>query len=154
MDWSTATMPEGKLAVARTRGEQVPDGVLVDADGEPSNDPQRLLRRRCAAAVRRPQGLGLSVMIQLVGGALGGTGVFGEKGTAANGSCSIALDPAAFTTDFDDHGRGVRARRWPRTSRRTVRRGPGTGEIERRTRERRRAKGIELPPSTWSELKG
>ena len=58
MDWSTATMAEGKLAVARARGETVPDGVLVDADGEPSTDPptSTTAARCCRSAPTRAPG--------------------------------------------------------------------------------------------------
>ena len=72
MDWSTATMAEGKVAVARARGETVPDGVLVDADGEPSTDPNDFYDGGALLPFGAHKGSGLSVMIQIVGGALGG----------------------------------------------------------------------------------
>jgi uncharacterized oxidoreductase len=154
MDWSTATMPEGKLAVARARGETVPDGVLVDAGGAPSNEPADFYDGGALLPFGAHKGSGLSVMIHLVAGALGGTGVFGEQGTAANGTVLIALDPAAFTTGFDSLARefgAALARTQPARGFDAV---LAPGEVERRTRERRRSQGIEIPDETWSELTG
>ena len=123
MDWSTATMPEGKLAVALARGEQVPEGVLVDARAS-RRRPGRLLRGGALLPLGAHKGSGLSVMIQLVGGALAGTGVFGEQGAAANGPVLIALDPAPSPTTSTTrprrsrragrHQAGPRLRRRPR----------------------------------------
>ena len=110
MDWSTATMPEGKLAVALARGEQVPDGVLVDSGGEPSRDPADFYAGGALLPLGAHKGSGLSVMIQLVGGALAGTGAFGAQGKAANGTVLIALDPGAFCRRLRRRGRGVHGR--------------------------------------------
>jgi len=152
MDWSTATMPEGKLAVALARGEQVPDGVLVDAGGEPSNDPADFYAGGALLPLGAHKGSGLSVMIQLVGGALAGTGVFGEQGEASNGTVLIALDPGAFTEDFEDEAEAFSA---ALTGTRPARGFDAVlvpGEIERRTRAQRALDGVPLPAATWSEL--
>ena len=58
LDITTSTVAEGKLMVALNKGEQVPEGWIVDKHGEPTTDPQGLLRRRRAADDRRAQGLG------------------------------------------------------------------------------------------------
>ena len=92
-------------------------------------------------------------MIQLVGGALAGTGVFGEQGAAANGLVLIALDPAAFTDDFEDREAFCAAL----AATKPARGFDGVlvpGEIERRTRAQRARDGIPLPAATWSELQG
>ena len=154
MDWSTATMPEGKLAVALARKQQVPDGVLVDADGEPSRDPADFYAGGALLPLGAHKGSGLSVMIQLVGGALAGTGVFGDQGEAANGTVLIALDPAAFaaTHDFEDQAEAFCAALAATEPARGFDAVLVPGEIERRTRARRAHEGVPLPAATWSEL--
>jgi uncharacterized oxidoreductase len=152
MDWSTATMPEGKLAVARARGEKVPHGVIVDQNGEPSRDPADFYAGGALLPLGAHKGSGLSVMIQLVGGALAGTGVFGEQGEAANGTVLIALDPAAFADDFDDEAQQFTAALAATRPARGFDAVLVPGEIERRTRARRAQEGVPLPAATWSEL--
>ena len=154
MDWSTATMAEGKLAVARARGETVPDGVLVDADGEPSNEPADFYDGGALLPFGAHKGSGLSVMIQLVAGALGGTGVFGEQGTAANGLVLIALDPAP-SPRISTRPRARSAPRWPPRSRRTVSTRFSSQEKSSAARASSAcATGSDIPSATWSELSG
>jgi uncharacterized oxidoreductase len=152
MDWSTATMPEGKLAVALARGEDVPEGVLVDSQGEPSTRPSDFYDGGALLPFAAHKGSGLSVMIQLVGGALAATGVFGEQGAAANGTVLIALDPTAFTNDFDDEATAFHSALTGTKPARGFDAVLVPGEIERRTRARRAREGIPIPAATWSEL--
>jgi LDH2 family malate/lactate/ureidoglycolate dehydrogenase len=154
MDWSTATMPEGKVAVARARGEEVPDGVLVDASGEPSRDPEALYAGGALLPFGAHKGSGLSVMIQLVGGTLAGAGVFGEQGEAANGTVLLALDVAAFMPreDFDEEAEAFCAALTGTKPAKGFDAVLVPGEIERRTRVRRAREGIPIPAATWSEL--
>jgi LDH2 family malate/lactate/ureidoglycolate dehydrogenase len=152
MDWSTATMPEGKLAVALARGEQVPHGVLLDSGGEPSRDPADFYAGGALLPLGAHKGSGLSVMIQLVGGALAGTGAFGAQGAAANGTVLIALDPGAFTDDFDDETEAFSAALAATRPARGFDAVLVPGEIERRTRALRAQEGVPLPAATWSEL--
>ncbi len=147
MDWSTATMAEGKVAVALARGETVPDGVLVDKDGRPSNEPAAFYDGGALLPFGAHKGSGLSVMIQIAAGALGGTGVFGGAGAGDNGLVLIALDPTAFTDDFERESEALCQ----------ALASDGVlvpGEIEQRTRAQRARDGIPLPADTWSELQG
>ena len=95
-------------------------------------------------------------MIQLVGGALAGTGVFGEQGAAANGTVLIALDIGAFTTheDFEDQAEAFCAALAGTAPARGFDGVLVPGEIERRTRARRAREGVPIPAETWSELEG
>ena len=148
MDWSTATMAEGKVAVARARGETVPDGVLVDADGDAVERPADFYDGGALLPFGAHKGSGLSVMIQIVGGALGGTGVFGEHGRGGQRSGADRARPGRVHRRL----RGRRRTRCCEALRR--RRVLVPGEIERRTRAQRVRDGIPLPAETWSELQG
>ena len=57
VDFATAELAEGKLRVAVSRGEQLDGGRGGRRPGPALARPGRLLRRRRARAVRRPQGL-------------------------------------------------------------------------------------------------
>ena len=39
VDITTSVFPEGKIRVTRYAGKQLPEGVIVDADGNPTTDP-------------------------------------------------------------------------------------------------------------------
>ena len=156
MDWSTAAMAEGKLAVAKARGEPVPEGVVVDKHGKPSQDPNAFYDGGALLPFGAHKGSGLSVMIQLVGGLLAGTGVFGEQGASANGTVLVALDIAAFTTrdEFEAQAEAfcvALAGTKPASGFDAV---LVPGEIEQRTRAERARDGVPVPAATWSELQG
>ena len=40
VDISTCTIAEGKIKVAFNKGERVPEGCILDADGQPTDDPK------------------------------------------------------------------------------------------------------------------
>ena len=42
LDFSTSATAEGKVRVKNIAGESVPDGWLIDKDGNPTNDPSTL----------------------------------------------------------------------------------------------------------------
>jgi LDH2 family malate/lactate/ureidoglycolate dehydrogenase len=128
--------------------------VLVDAAGEPSRDPDAFYDGGALLPFGAHKGSGLSVMIQLIGGTLAGTGVFGEQGEAANGTVLLALDPTAFIPreDFDEEAEAfcrALAGTKPAAGFEAV---LLPGEIERRTRAHRAREGIPIPAATWSEL--
>ncbi len=39
LDYATSRVAQGKMRVAHNKGERVPDGYLIDAQGAPTNDP-------------------------------------------------------------------------------------------------------------------
>ena len=56
-DMATSAAAAGKINVATARGEQVPAGWLIDAEGKPSTDPRVLTPGRRAAAAGRLRGI-------------------------------------------------------------------------------------------------
>lgn len=48
VDFATSTLALGKVRVARNKGELLPPGVVIGADGRPSSDPVVMLRSRAA----------------------------------------------------------------------------------------------------------
>ena len=58
LDITTSTVAEGKLMVALNKGEQVPEGWIVDRDGTPTTDPKDFYDGGALLTDRRAQGLG------------------------------------------------------------------------------------------------
>ncbi len=99
-DFSTSVAPEGKIRFYRNEGKKVPDGWIVDSNGNPTNDPNAfygpprggLLPLGASAGHK---GFALSLLVEILGSALAGissrdTNVFG------NGVCFLVIDPSAF----------------------------------------------------------
>lgn len=61
LDMSTATVSNGKVLRARDAGEPIPEGWGIDADGQPTTDPNQL---KTLLPLGGAKGAGLSVMIE------------------------------------------------------------------------------------------
>ena len=150
--WASAAMAEGKLALLSAAGEAAPEGVLVDAGGRPSTDPADFYRGGALLPFGGHKGYGLSVLVELVGGLLTGTGVSSSAtydGTF--GTVITALDVAAFVP-LDSYVE--QAESFCRALRES---GPGVvvpGEPEAAARRTRLAEGIPVPHAVWAELGG
>ncbi|MFL6123695.1 Ldh family oxidoreductase [Actinophytocola sp.] len=80
MDWATSVVAEGKLAVARDRGLPVAEGIVRDADGRLSTDPNDFYAGGMLLPFADHKGYGLSVVIELVAGLLTGAGIASMPG--------------------------------------------------------------------------
>jgi LDH2 family malate/lactate/ureidoglycolate dehydrogenase len=155
MDWATAATAEGKLAVAQARGDRAPAGVLIDAAGRPSDDPADFYGGGALLPFGAHKGSGLSVMIELVGGALSQVGLSTLAGhDDGNGTVLIALDVAAFVPpeEFAAQAEAFCAALAATAPADGFDEVLVPGEIENRTRARRAREGAPLPPATWAEL--
>ena len=77
LDYATSKVALGKVRVAQDRGERMPDGVLIDAGGHPTDDPSVMFQDRIGALLPfgEHKGFALAVMCELLGGALSGGSV-------------------------------------------------------------------------------
>ena len=79
LDMSTAVAARGKIRRAERRGESIPLGYALDADGRPTTDPKAAL-----AGVVLPvggyKGSGLSMLMDILGGVLSGAACAGDVG--------------------------------------------------------------------------
>jgi len=97
VDFATSATAEGKLAVSRGRGEQVPEGLLVDIEGRDSTDPEDFYAGGALLPFGGHKGYGLSVAFDLVAGLLSGTGSASDPSYDGGfGTVLMALDVAAF----------------------------------------------------------
>jgi LDH2 family malate/lactate/ureidoglycolate dehydrogenase len=76
LDMATTTAAAGKIKVLAQRGEAMPEGWMVDRDGNPLTDPTRQ-SEGLLLPIGGPKGYGLAMAIGLIAGTLNGA-VFGK----------------------------------------------------------------------------
>ena len=102
VDVSTAAVAEGRLMVARNAGETVAGGLILDADGNPTNDPNEYFGppRGAILPLGGHKGYGLGLVVELLAGAVAGGGCSTEgKTRLEQGMLGIYIDPARLDTD-------------------------------------------------------
>ena len=157
LDISTSVSAGGKIAVARARGEKLSPGYIVDKDGNPSVDPEDYYRGGAGLPMGGPvgyKGFGLAMVVDITAGILSGRGAAYLGGERGQGDFQIAINIGAFRPidefkkEMDDLLRAVKNSKVA----------PGfkeillPGEPERRNKEERRVKGVNVPQRTWDEL--
>ena len=98
LDMATSAAAAGKLKVARSKGEEVPVGWLVDENGAPTTDPNALSRGGALLPLGGAQGFkgfGLSAMVEILSGILPGLGF----GVDPNGVHNDGVFMAAFSVE-------------------------------------------------------
>ena len=150
IDMSTTHVAWGKILVARQEGKPIPPDWGIDAGGQPTTDPHRVVG---LAPTGGHKGYALAMMVEILCAQLAGvpfgrhvTKMYGELDRPRNlGHFMLALDPRRFTgahfgaaiDSFLDEIRGEGAL--------------APGDPERLSAERRRRDGIPLG-STRDEL--
>ncbi|MDX1945025.1 MAG: malate/lactate/ureidoglycolate dehydrogenase [Pirellulaceae bacterium] len=156
-DISTASVAEGKLKVAFNKGVSVPEGCIIDAAGNPTRDPRVFYADPPGAILPfgGHKGYGLGIVAEILAGALTGGGCSAPgKTRLEQGMLSILLDPCVFQVGdhfLDD------VRRFLDFVKSAEKANPTAeilvpGDVERRHRAERGARGIELDDNTWREL--
>ena len=68
VDFATSGVAEGKLRVARAKGEMVAPGLIVDREGQPSQTPADFYEGGALLPFGGHKGYGLGLMAELLGG--------------------------------------------------------------------------------------
>ena len=155
LDIATSSVAEGKLRVARARGETVAPGLIIDAEGRPSQNPDAFYDGGALLPFGGHKGYGLSVLVELIGrGLAGADGSYNPEQRGVNGTLMIALNIASFApmAQFMEaaarlSGQIVSAPAAANSSGVLL-----PGEPESRMRERRMAEGVPLPEQTWNDI--
>jgi uncharacterized oxidoreductase len=159
LDIATSTIAEGKIQVARNRGEKLKAGVVVDGGGRPTTDPAAFYAQPPGAILPfgGHKGSGLSLFCEILAGSLtGGRSSHPRNATAArlvNNMLSLAFDPAAIP-DNSFHEDVMRLAAWTKASPPAEPAGEVLlpGELEERIAEERRRAGIPLDAETVRQL--
>ena len=160
VDVTTSVVPEGKIRAAQYAGKSLPEGCIIDAEGNPTTDPDAFYGPPTGAilplgGVMGHKGYGLSIVATLLAGALSGVGCNGpEEANKGNGIFFQAINIEAFLPIEDFIQTVQKQIAWMKSSRKQ----PGVNEIlvpgepEYRTAQRRRAEGIPVEDSVWEEM--
>ncbi|MHC4876262.1 MAG: Ldh family oxidoreductase [Planctomycetota bacterium] len=158
LDMTTSATAEGKVRVALQKGDSVPEGWIIDANGNPTTNPAKLYDGGALLPLGGPlgfKGFGLSVMIDVFGGMLSGSGICRDDlPRGANGVWMYFVDLTQFIerSEFD-----ALLERYVESIRST-KKAPGVdeilmpGEIELRHEADRRANGVDVPDETWRQI--
>ncbi len=158
LDMSAAMIAEGKVRVALNKGELVPEGCLIDARGNPTRDPTVFYGDPPGSIlpIAGHKGYGLSMMIEMLAGALTGGSCTNPKnaGRVANGMLSIILDPARFLAADEFFPEIKRFVDFVKSSRTATPDGEVLmpGEPERRTKVERMRSGIDIDARTCAQI--
>jgi len=159
LDITTSTVAEGKLMVALNKGEQVPEGWIVDKKGKPTTDPKDFYAGGALLTIGAHKGSGLSILTDLLAGAVTtGRSSDPDDPILRNNMLSIFIAPAMYETTQEEGG-GVfaEAKRfvdYVKASPPAAKGQPvlGPGDAERNTRATRRAHGVPIDDKTWTDL--
>jgi len=161
LDMATTVAAYGKVKTAAQRGETMPVGWMIDAEGHPLTDPKRA-DEGFLLPIGGYKGYGLALVFGLLAGTLNGAACgrdvvdFNKDDvTATNtGQAIVAIDIARFAP-VDDFTRSVdTVIRDLRNSKRMrgVDRIRLPGEQSHATLRERAAQGVRVGPALWSQL--
>ncbi len=161
LDMSTSVVASGKIRVKQHRNEALPDGWLINAEGEPTTNADDFYGVPPAAllpfggTLSAHKGFGLSVIVDILSGALTGAGCSkGEDARVGNGLFVLVINVASFREfpgfsaeikHFIEYLKsakritGVDAIRMP-------------GERGWETQRRREREGIPIDAETWAQI--
>ena len=158
-DVATSAVAEGKLRMYRKLGRPIPEGWVIDKDGNPTTDPGAFYEGGALLPFGDTvgyKGYGLGLMAEILAGGLAGTSQvetepwqFGFNGVFMMAVHLEAIKPLEqFVAEVDaliDHVKSSRL-------------APGfdeilvPGELEARTRQVREREGVSIDDVTWSQL--
>ncbi len=160
LDMATSKIAQGKVRVARNKGETLPPGLIIDAHGEASRNPADMFTEPPGALLPMAEhkGYALAFVCQLLAGALtgGGTVKPANQGheTITNGMLAIIVDPAriresdAIAREVLDYTSYVTASPVHNPNEPVL----IPGDPERQTRAKRLSEGISVDAGTCAEI--
>ena len=159
LDITTSMVAGGKVEVQAARDEEVPEGWLIDLDGNPVLDPNLFRSPEVAmlplGGPLGHKGYGLSMMIDVIAGSLSRAGCSRAEPTrGGSGFLCLALRIEAFVDIAEYYSEVQYLSDWVKSARTA----PSTkeillpGEIEEQRKRDRTAAGIPIEEKTWIRL--
>lgn len=158
VDMATSAVAGGKINLARSKGDSIPEGWVIDRDGNPSTDPNALYEGGALLPLGDSEGYkgyGLSVMIEILSGLLTGLGFGVEPTGRHNDGCFMAVFNVSAFRPLEDFKQEVTdLAHYLKSSPPAV----GfeevyyPGELEYLTTQKRLAEGIFIEDATWNRL--
>jgi LDH2 family malate/lactate/ureidoglycolate dehydrogenase len=160
LDMASSVAARGKIRLAVSRRERIPLGWALDAQGEPTDDPQAAMQGTLLP-IGGPKGYGLALAVDILAGVLTGSSygahipsLHEAAEPASSGFMVQALDVAAFSEpaafERDIQAMIAEIRDSPRAA--NVDRIYLPGELEWRTKQERLELGVPLAEGVRREL--
>ena len=160
VDMTTSVVAEGKVRVAINQGVHVPEGWLIDGQGNPTTDPNDFRADPPGAilpmgGVVAHKGYSLSLVVELLGGALSGEGCAAGSRTMHSNGVLFTVYSIEHFTELSTYYEEVEALLQHVKSSRLA---PGfteilaPGEPEFRSAQRKESSGIEIDETTWAAI--
>ncbi len=158
LDIATSVCAEGKVRVSLHKGEKLPEGYIIDKDGNPSTNPADLYEGGAILPLGGDlvgyKGFGLGLVVEVIAGILSNAGCAYEADKSGNGVFFEAINIEDFVP-IDEFKNRIDAliRRIKSSKLR-----PGfkeillPGEPELKTEMKRQKEGIYIPERTWKEM--
>jgi len=160
VDIATSEIAVGKIRVARNKGIRLPYPCIIDADGNPTDDPNSLFANPPGAVMTfgGHKGYALNLLFDLLAGALTGAGIHhrGVRSSVQSGNnlLSIFIDPKLFVDTGAMTDQILDYVAWLKESV-PIKSGEEVripGERSRENRKRNALQGIFVDDTTWEEL--
>ena len=157
VDFATSRLAMGKVRVAFNKGESVPPGTLLDAGGQPTEDPAVMFAEPSGALLPfgEHKGWGLSLACELLGAALiGGKTQSGPKQSNAiiNSMLSVLVSPERLGTQAGFEQEMQAFVTWAQSGATQAKQVLLPGDPERRVKEQRERDGIPIDQTTWNQI--
>ncbi|GLY17084.1 hypothetical protein Kisp01_40990 [Kineosporia sp. NBRC 101677] len=160
LDIANTVVARGKIYAALEKGEAIPDGWAIDAEGAPTNDPRAAIEG-IVLPMAGHKGYGISFMMDVLSGVLTGSsyaeGVAGPYVPDRRSGCGHLLmairvdgliDPAVFDARLDELITTTKAVPLARGAQEIF----YPGEIEDRALARGQREGLRLPVKTLDDF--
>jgi uncharacterized oxidoreductase len=161
LDMATSVIAHGKIRIARNKGERLPDDVLLDGHGQPTDDPNDLFGTPGGAirSFAKHKGYGLALVNELLAGVLSGGRTCRPEtdrpnDAILNNMLSVIIDPTRLVDEAFSHAEidatyaHVKASPPEREDEPVL----VPGDPERIALEARSRDGIPVDAETWREL--
>ena len=160
LDMSTSVVASGKIRVKQNRNEALSKGWLINSDGEPTTNPNEFYETTPAAilpfgGIAAHKGFGLSVIVDLLAGALTGAGCSRSSDARVGNGLFVHVMNVASFREFP--GFSAEIERFINYIK-SAKRAAGVDEIlmpgERGWDEQRKRKqeGIPIDDETWQQI--
>jgi len=158
IDMATSGVAIGKIKLAEARGQKIPEGWILDKDGQPTTDPKDYARGGILlplGGAEGHKGYGLSAIVEILSGILPGLGFGVEPTGRHNDGCFMACFNVAALRDLATFKREVAEfaaylKSTPPSEGFTEVLYPG--EVEWRREQERLKNGIAIEDKTWKSL--
>jgi hydroxycarboxylate dehydrogenase B len=147
VDTSTSMTAEGKLRLYRDLNQPVPDGWILDRDGQPTNSAHDFYAGGVILPAAGHKGYGLALMAELLGSAL-----LGESQELNWFIVALNIEAFRSLNEFNTLGEQVLGKVKAVPPMAGVSEVLLPGEPEARMAAERQAQGVPLPPEVWAQI--